>query len=193
MDAFLKDIRYGIRGLLKRPSFTFIAIITLAIGIGANSAIFSAVNSLLLKPLPFPELGRIVAIWDKVPSRGVVHNEVAMANYLDWRAQNQSFEQLALYRWWSINLTGVEPPERIQGFLVTANFLDALGMKPIMGRNFSEEENQPGKDAVAIITYSLWQRRFGGDPNIINKTIKLNSIARTVVGARARSSGHRYD
>ena len=182
MDAFLKDIRYGIRGLLKRPGFTLIAVITLALGIGANSAIFSAINALLLKPLPFPDLDRVVAIWDKVPARGVVHNEVAMANYLDWRAQNQSFEQLALYRWWSTNLTGVEPPERIQGFLVTANFLDAVGMKPIMGRNFSEEENQPGKDAVAIITHSLWQRRFGGDPNIINKTITLNSITRTVIG-----------
>ncbi|MCU1267458.1 MAG: hypothetical protein JWM21_3776 [Acidobacteria bacterium] len=182
MDAFLKDIRYGIRSLLKRPSFTLIAVVTLAIGIGANSAIFSAVNALLLRPLPFPELDHVVTIWDKVPSRGVVHNEVAMANYLDWRAQNHSFDQLALYRWWSANLTGVEPPERIQGFLVTANFLDALGMKPVMGRNFSEEENQPGKDSVAIITHSLWQRRFGGDPNIINKTIKLNSITRTVVG-----------
>jgi len=182
METFIKDIRYGIRGLLKRPSFTLIAILTLAIGIGANSAIYSAVYALLLKPLPFPELARVVAIWDKMPSRGVVHNEVAMANYLDWRAQNQSFEQLALYRWWSTNLTGVEPPERIQGFLVTANFLDALGMKPIMGRNFTEEENQPGKDAVAIITHSLWQRRFGADPNIINKTIKLNSITRTVIG-----------
>jgi predicted permease len=182
MDSFLKDIRYGIRSLMRRPMLTIIAIITLAIGIGANSAIFSAINALLLKPLPFPELDRVVAIWDKVPSRGVVHNEVAMANYLDWEAQNQSFEQLALYRWWSTNLTGVEPPERIQGFLVTANFLDAVGLKPIMGRNFSEEENQPGKDAVAIITHSLWQRRFGGDPNIVNKTITLNSITRTVIG-----------
>jgi putative ABC transport system permease protein len=182
LDSFLKDIRYGIRSLMRRPTLTIIAIITLAIGIGANSAIFSAINALLLKPLPFPELDRVVAIWDKVPSRGVVHNEVAMANYLDWKAQNQSFEQLAIYRWWSTNLTGVETPERIQGFLVTANFLDAIGIKPIMGRNFSEEENQPGKDAVAIITHSLWQRRFGGDPNIVNKTITLNSITRTVIG-----------
>jgi len=182
MDTLLKDVRYAIRNLVKRPGFTLIAVITLALGIGANSAIFSAINALLLKPLPFPGLDRVVALWDKIPSRGVVHNEVAMANYLDWRAQNQSFEQLALYRWWSTNLTGVEPPERIQGFLVTANFLDAIGIKPIMGRNFAEEENQPGKDAVAIITYSLWQRRFGGDPNIINKTITLNSITRTVIG-----------
>src|SRR5882672_3185962 len=182
MTNLRNDIRYAIRSLIKRPGFTVIAVVTLALGIGANTAIFSAINALLLKPLPFPQLDRVVAIWDKAPIRGIVHNEVALANYLDWRAQNQSFEQLALYRWWSANLTGVEPPERIQGFLVTANFLDAIGMKPIMGRNFSEEENQPGKDAVAIITHSLWQRRFGGDPNIINKTITLNSITRTVIG-----------
>src|SRR6185369_7086461 len=123
-----------------------------------------------------------VAIWDKMPSRGVLHNEVTVANYLDLKNQNQTFEQLALYRWWSPNLTGVEPPERLQGFQVTANLFDALGVKPIMGRNFTEEENQPGKDAVVIITHSLWQRRFGGDPEILNKTITVNTVARKVVG-----------
>jgi putative ABC transport system permease protein len=182
MENLRGDIRYAFRNLLRRPGFTLIAVITLALGIGANTAIFSAINALLLKPLPFPELDRVVAIWDKLPSRGVLHNEVAAANYFDWQSQNQSFEQLALFRWWSANLAGVDTPERIQGFLVTANYLDAIGMKPIMGRNFSPEENQPGKDTVAIITHSLWQRRFGGDPNIINKTITINSIVRTVVG-----------
>jgi putative ABC transport system permease protein len=182
MDAFLNDIRYALRNLIKRPAFTIVAAITLALGIGANSAIFSAIYALLLKPLPFPELDRVVAVWDKMPSRGILHNEVALANYLDWRAQTQSFEQLALYRWWNANLTGIDPPERIQGFLVTANFIDVTGVKPIMGRNFTAEENQPGKDAVAIITHSLWQRRFGGDPNILNKTITINSITRTVIG-----------
>ena len=182
MENLLSDTRYALRNLLRRPAFTIIAVVTLALGIGANTAIFSAINALLLKPLPFPELDRVVAIWDKLPSRGVMHNEVTVANYLDWQAQNQSFEQLALYRWWSANLTGIDPPERIQGFLVTANFFDAVGMKPIMGRNFSAEENQPGKDAVAIITHSLWQRRFGGDPNIVNKTITINSVVRTVIG-----------
>ncbi|HKG81481.1 MAG TPA: ABC transporter permease, partial [Pyrinomonadaceae bacterium] len=176
------DIRYALRNFSKRPGFTLIAVITLALGIGANTAIFSAINALLLKPLPFPEIDRVVAIWDKLPSRGLLHNEVTMANYLDWQSQNKSFEQLAVYRWWSANLTGGDTPERIQGFLVSANFLDATGMKPIMGRNFYAEENQPGKDAVAIITHSLWQRRFGGDPNIVNKTITINSIVRTVVG-----------
>jgi putative ABC transport system permease protein len=176
------DIRYALRNLLRRPTFTLIAVVTLALGIGANTAIFSAVNALLLKPLPFPELDRVVAIWDKMPSRGVLHNEVTVANYLDWQAQTQSFEQLALYRWWSANLTGIDPPERIQGFLVTANFLDVTGIKPILGRTFSPEENQPGKDQVAVITHSLWQRRFGGDPNILDKTITINSIVRRVIG-----------
>jgi putative ABC transport system permease protein len=176
------DIRYALRNLLRRPTFTLIAVVTLALGIGANTAIFSAINALLLKPLPFPDLDRVVAVWDKLPSRGVMHNEVAVANYLDWKSQTQSFDQLALYRWWSANLTGIDPPERIQGFLVTANFLDVTGVKPIMGRTFLPEENQPGKDQVAVITHSLWQRRFGGDPNILEKTITINTITRRVIG-----------
>ena len=182
MESLRSDITYAIRNLWKRPGFTLIAVLTLALGIGANTAIFSAINALLLKPLPFPELDRVIAIWDKSPSRGYDHNEVTFANYLDWQAQNQSFEQLALYRWWNANLAGIDPPERIQGFLVTANYLDALGMKPILGRNFLPEENQPGKDGVAIISHSLWQRRFNGDPNIINKTITTNAVVRTIVG-----------
>jgi putative ABC transport system permease protein len=182
MGSLFSDFRYAIRNLIKRPGFTAIAVITLAIGIGANSAIFSAINALLLKPLPIPNQDRVVAIWDKNPSRGVEHNEVAFANYLDWRAQNHSFDQLALERWWSTNLTGGDMPERIQGFLVTTNFFDVVGVKPAQGRNFLDEENQPGKDGVAIIAHSLWQRRFGSDPAIVNKTITTNGISRTVIG-----------
>ena len=182
MDSLLRDLRFAVRSLLKRPALTIIAIITLAIGIGANSAIFSFINALLLKPLPFPDPERVVALWDKVPSRGVERNEVTVANYLDWRAQNKTLEQLAIYRWWSTNLTGSDSPERVQGFQVTTNFLDVVGVKPFMGRNFSVEEGEPGKDAVALLTYSLWQRRFGADPNIVNKTIATNGVARTVIG-----------
>ena len=182
MDSLLRDLRFSARSLLKRPTLTIIAIITLAIGIGANSAIFSVVNALLIKPLPFPELERIVAIWETQPSRGVVRNEASMANFLDWRAQNQTFDQMGLYRWWSTNLTGLETPERVQGFLVTGNFLDVLGVKPALGRGFAPDEDQPGKDAVAILTHGLWQRRFGGDPGIVNKTINLNGVTRTVIG-----------
>src|SRR5688572_25605207 len=144
MDVFLNDIRYAFRNLIKRPGFTLIAVLTLGIGIGANTAIFSSIYALLLKPLAFPELDRVVAIWDKSPA--YAHNEVAMANYLDWRAQTQSFEHLALYSWFNANVTGTDQPQRVQGFAVTANFLDVTGVKPIMGRNFTEEENQPGKD-----------------------------------------------
>ena len=182
MENLLSDTRYALRNLLRRPAFTLIAVVTLALGIGANTAIFSAINALLLKPLPIPDLDRVVAVWDKLPSRGVMHNEVTVANYLDLKAQNQTFEQLALYRWWSPNLTGVETPERLQGFLVTANLFDALGVKPIMGRNFTEEENQPGKDAVAIITHGLWQRRFGSDPEILSKSVTINTISRRIIG-----------
>jgi len=181
MDTLWKDFRYSLRCLLKQPVFTAIAVLTLALGIGANTAIFSVVNALLLKPLAFPELERIVALWDKAPSRGVLHNEVTMANYLDWRTQSQSFEQLGLARWWSTNLA-VDPPERVQGFLVTANYLDVIGVKPLLGRSFLSGENEPGKDSVAVLSFSLWQRRFASDPNIINKTVVLNGVSRTVVG-----------
>jgi putative ABC transport system permease protein len=182
MDSLLRDFRFSARSLLKRPALTIIAVVTLAIGIGSNSAIFSVVNALLLKPLPFSELERVVAVWENQLSRGVEHNEASMANFLDWRAQNHTFEQLGLYRWWSTNLTGLETPERIQGFLVTANFLDVLGVKPAMGRGFLADEDQPGKDPVVILTHGLWQRRFGADPNIVNKTITLNGISRSVIG-----------
>ena len=182
METLLKDVRYGIRSLLKQPAFTAIAVITLALGIAGNTVIFSAVNSLLVKPLAFPELDRMVAIWEARLSQGVERNEVTMADYLDWRKQNQTFEQMGLYRWWSANLTGVEPPERIQGFLVSTNFLDVTGVKPFIGRAFSAEEDQPGKDAVVILNYGLWQRRFGGDANIVNKTVSLNGVKRTIIG-----------
>ena len=182
MEALLSDVRYAIRNLIKRPGFTAIGVITLAIGIGANTAIFSFINALLLKPLPFPDLDRVVAVWEKVPSRGVERNEVTVADYLDWRAQNRTFEQLGIYRWWSTNLTGADSPERVQGFQVTTDFLDIVGVKPVMGRGFLAEEGEPGKDAVALLTYNLWQRRFGADPNIVNKTISTNGTARTVIG-----------
>ena len=141
MDHLINDVRYAVRNLIKRPGFTLIAVVTLALGIGANSCIFSAINALLLKPLPFADQDRVMTIWDKNPSRGVEHNEVTMANYLDLRDQSQSFDQLALYRWWSANLTGIDQPERLQGFLVTGNFFNAIGTQPIMGRTFYESEN----------------------------------------------------
>jgi putative ABC transport system permease protein len=182
MEGIQRDIQHAIRNLLRHPGFLTIAVITLALGIGGTTAIFSTVNALLVRPLDFPNLDRVVAVWENMPSKGVDRNEASMANYLDWRAQNQTFEQLGLIRWWSANLTGIEPPERIQGFLVSANLLNVTGVNPIMGRGFASDEDQPGKTPVAILSYGLWQRRFGSDPNVINKTITLNGVARTVIG-----------
>ena len=182
MQTLLQDLRYGARMLLKKPGFTLIAVITLALGIGVNSAIFSVVNALLVRPLPFDNLDRIVALWEKVPSRGVERNETAAANYLDWSAQQTSFEHTGLYSWWSANLTGVENPENIQGYLITASLFDVVGVRPLHGRAFTAEEEQPGKDDVVILNHGLWRRRFGGDPGVIGKTISINGAPRTVVG-----------
>jgi putative ABC transport system permease protein len=182
MQTLVADIRYSLRKLFSVPGFLVVAVVTLALGIGGTTAIFSAVNALLVRPLDFPELDRVVAIWETQPSRGVERNEASMANYLDWRNQNQTFDHIGLTRWWSTNLTGIDPPERIQGILVSGNFLDVVGVKPLLGRGFLNDEDQPGKDPVALISYGLWQRRFGADPNIVNKTITLNGVTRTVLG-----------
>jgi putative ABC transport system permease protein len=180
LAALWQDLRFGARMLWKQPGFSLIAVLTLALGIGANTAIFSVVHALLVKPFPFPELERIVAVWDE--SQRNPHNEVSIGNYLDWQAQSKSYEHLALYQRSGVNLTGTENPERVQGFLVTANLLDALGMQPMLGRNFNAEENEPGKDTTVILSHGLWQRRFGSDPNIVGKTIQLNSQPRTIIG-----------
>jgi putative ABC transport system permease protein len=182
MQTLIADIRYSFRKLLNVPGFLAVAVITLGLGIGGTTAIFSAVHALLVKPLDFAELDRVVAIWEKQPSRGLERNEASMANYLDWRAQNQTFEHIGLTRWWSTNLTGIDPPERIQGILVSGNFLNVVGVKPLLGRGFLDDEDQPGKEPVALISYGLWQRRFAAERNIVNKTITLNGITRTVVG-----------
>ncbi|MFL6276638.1 MAG: ABC transporter permease [Blastocatellia bacterium] len=182
MQTLLQDLRYGLRMLLKRPGFTLVAVITLALGIGANTAIFSMVDALLINPLPFPQVNRLVALWEKVPSQGVERNETAIANYLDWQSQSQSFENISLYSWWNANLSGIDPPERLQGYVVTTNLLDTMKVQPILGRGFIAEEGQPGKDQVVILSYGLWQRRFAGDPQIINQTVTINGLPRTVIG-----------
>jgi putative ABC transport system permease protein len=182
MRSLFQDVRYGWRMLLKKPGFTIVAALALALGIGANSAIFSVVNAILLRPLPFDDLDRIVALWEKIPNQGVERNEVSVANYLDWRGQSNSFENLAIYAWWSVNLGGIEPPERAQGFRVSPNLLDTVGIKVALGRNFRPDEDQPGKENVVILTHGLWQRRFGGDPSVVGHTVNINGVAHTIIG-----------
>src|SRR5215213_916866 len=187
MDLFLRDIRFGIRGLLKRPGFTVIALITLALGIGANTAIFSVVNAVLLRPLPFQKPEELVIVWEDAAFAGFPHNTPAPANYVDWKTQNQSFVDIAASHEDSFNLTGDGEPERVSSYTVTANFFPLLGVQPLLGRSFLAEEDRPGANKVVVLSYSLWQSRYGGDRNILNRQILLNGEKHSVVGVMPAS------
>ncbi|HKQ78547.1 MAG TPA: ABC transporter permease [Blastocatellia bacterium] len=181
MQSLLQDLRYGARMLLKKPGFTLIAVITLALGIGANTAIFSVVNAVLLRPLPFAEPDRLVMIREmKVPD--FPQFAISPANFLDYQKQNTVFERLVAMRPVTFNLTGAGDPERLRGMSLTSGFCAMLGVQPQIGRDFLPEEDQPGRDNVVILSHGLWQRRFGGDPKILNQEISLDGRAYTVVG-----------
>jgi predicted permease len=182
METLIKDIRYGVRGLLKRPGFTVIALITLALGIGANTAIFSVVNAVLLRPLQFRDPEQLVVVWEEASFAGFPTNTPAPANYVDWKNQNQSFADMAAASTESFNLTGDGEPERIAANSVNANFFALFGVQPLLGRGFVPEEDRPGGNKVAVLSYSLWQSRYGGDRNVINREILLNGEKHTVVG-----------
>src|SRR5215217_5247566 len=187
METLIKDIRYGIRGLLKRPGFTAIALITLALGIGANTAIFSVVNAVLLRPLPFQKPEELVIVWEDATFVGFPHNTPAPANYVDWKAQNQSFVDMAASHEDSFNLTGDGEPERVSAYAVNANFFPLFSVQPLLGRGFLTEEDRPGSNKVAVLSYSLWQSRYGGDRNILNRDIQLNGEKHTIVGVMPAS------
>src|SRR5438034_11425666 len=180
----LNDLRYGIRMLLKSPGFTTVVILTLALGIGANTAIFSVVNAVLLKALPYREPERIVMLWTDNPSLNLGLHELppTPTDLLDWRNQAQSFEQIAAFRARPADLSEQGDPERVGGVQVTANCFSLLGAQPMFGRVFSTDEEQPGKDKVAIISHNLWQRRFGGDANIIGQFVTINHERHAIIG-----------
>ena len=182
MENLIKDIRYGIRNLLKRPALTAIAIITLALGIGANSAIFSVVNAIVLRPLPYRDSERLVAIWGNLHKSGLEEIEVSAPEFTDFREKCKAFDQIAVYTTLGFNLTGLAEPERLSGAVVSANLFSMLGKDPQHGRSFLPAEDQFGHDQVAILSNALWQRRFGADPGIVNKTITLDGQTVTVVG-----------
>jgi len=182
MKTLLQDIRYGLRMLLKSPSFTLIAVITLALGIGANTAIFSLVNSVLVRPLKYKEPDQLVMVWEDESSVGFPRDTPAPGNYADWKSQNQSFEDMAAMDERDYDLTGEGEPEKLPAFGVTSNFFSLLGVNPALGRNFTAEEDKPGASKVAIISYSLWQTRFGADQSIIGRKVLLNGEPYTVVG-----------
>jgi putative ABC transport system permease protein len=181
MRILLQDLRYGARMLLKNPGFTSIAVITLALGIGANASIFSVVNAVLLRPLPFKEPERLIMIREtKLPQ--FPEFSVSPGNFLDWKRRNTVFERLVAISGLTFNLIGTGDPEQLSGMRVTEGFLVMLGAKPELGRDFLPEEDQPGRNNVVILSHGLWQRRFVGDPKIINQTITLSGRIYTVIG-----------
>src|SRR5262249_30198539 len=168
MGSGLEDLRYGARTLYKNSGFTAVAVVTLAVGIGANTAIFSAVNAVLLQPLPYKDPGRLVV----VPHGG--HNPVAPANFIDWRNQNSVFERMGAAEYWTPNLTGGDSPEKIWALQLSPDILPLLGVEPALGRVFLPEEDNPGRNHEVILSYALWQRRFSGDEGVVGGPIVLN-------------------
>ena len=186
METFFQDVKFGIRMLLKNRGFTVVAVVTLALGIGANTAIFSVVNGVLLRPFGFRDSDRVVLIRDANPKRGWPQFAVAPANYLDWKKQATTFEDMAAAYTTTYTLTGDGDPERIPAVQVEPQMVSMLGLPLIHGRGFAAEENEPGKNRVVILSYGLWLRRFGGDPAVVGKQVALNGVNRIVVGVLER-------
>ena len=182
MDNIIRDIRYAVRSLLRRPGFLFVSVITLALGIGANTAIFSVVNAVLLRPLPYGASERIVTLWQNNVKAGVARNDVSPANFLDWREQSKSFEAMAGIEPFGFSMIGNGEPERFSTWLVTEGFFEVLGASALHGRTLSADDYRPGNERVVVIGYGLWQRRFGGDQNLVGQKLTLNGQPYTVVG-----------
>ena len=182
MQAFTQDFKYAVRVLTKQPGVTFVAVLTLALGIGANSAIFSAVNAVLLRPLPYDDPDRIMTVWEKRPGEGVMDNVVAPADFVDWAKVNTSFEAMAAMTTVSADLTGVGEPVRLFAGAVSPPFFDLMRVHMALGRNFRTEEGVVGQHRVVILGYLIWSSRFGRDPAIVGKTLALNGVPHEVVG-----------
>ncbi|HXM46153.1 MAG TPA: ABC transporter permease [Bryobacteraceae bacterium] len=185
MQFFWQDLRYGFRTLLRNPGFCAVAILALALGIGPNTAIFTMVNAVLLKPLPVPEPDRVVMIWGTLLKSGFDQMPVSAPDYLDWKRQAGSFDQMAAafaIPEYGLNVSGAGDPERVPAALASKEFLPALGIKPIVGRNFLPDEDRPGGPPAVLISHALWQRRFHSDPTAVGRTLTVDGVPRTVVG-----------
>ena len=187
MDTLWQDLRYGVRMLRRNPGFAAVAILTLAIGIGANIVIFSVVNGILLKPLPFPESHRVVTIWETDANRNLTRGTASAAEFLDWRDMNHVFQELSGWRALYFTITGGGEPERVWGSQVSGNFFRTLRVAPMLGRDFTPDDEQIGHEHVVILSYGLWQSRYGSDAGILGRTILLNEESFTVIGVLPRS------
>jgi putative ABC transport system permease protein len=186
MSSFIPDLRYALRRILKNPGFTLVVVLMVALGIGANSTIFSVVNALLLRPLPYAEPEELVQMNHFYPSINDFEASVSAAGYRDYRTRLESFQTVVAQSGWGVNLTGEGRPERLTGSRVSAGFFAAYGVAPALGRGFLPEEDEPGRDRVAILSFGLWQRSFGGDASIIGRTVRLDGEAYEVVGVLPR-------
>ncbi len=180
MESLLQDLRFGFRTLLKNAAFSTVAILALALGTGANTALFSVVNAVLLRPLPYERSDRLAMVWGKNPA--ISRDAISVPDFLDYRNQNQVFEQMAIFAYDDFNLTTGDEPEHLQGTIVSSNYFSTLGINLSQGRAFLPGEDQPGADRVVIVSDGLWKRRFGSSPNFVGQTILLNSASFTVVG-----------
>ena len=180
MNSLLQDLQYGVRMLLKHPGVTAVAVLTLALGIGANTAIFSVVNAVLLNPLPYKEPDRLVSLWESVPGHG--RWRASPANFFDWKKQNTVFEDVAAFGGASLTLTGDGEPEQVVGARVSSGYFAVVGIEPAFGRAFAPEEYEPGKGQVVILGHGLWQRRYGGVRNVLNRNLTLDGANYTVIG-----------
>lgn len=182
LETLLQDLRYALRMLRRYPGFSLTVIITLALGIGANTTIFSVVNAVLMAPLPYKEPDRLIRIWESNPGQGRTESAVSVPNFEDWQKQQSVFEQLAASELTTFNLTGSGEPQRIPAARFTANLVPTLGVAPLLGRSFLPEDEKSGSNRLALLSHSLWQRAFGSDPSLLNKTIQLNGASYTVIG-----------
>jgi putative ABC transport system permease protein len=193
METILQDIRHGARSLISKPGFTIVAILTLALGIGVNTAIFSVVDGVLLRPLPFKDPDRLVAAWRTQAQRIDEQSGLSGDLFIEWKDLNQTFEQMASYCQWGFNVSGGDAPEQIGGMRVSAQFLSTLGVEPMLGRAFSADEDQRGKSDVVVISHSLWQRRFGASPDIIGQHITIDDRDKEIIGVMPQSFRFFYD
>src|SRR5689334_10213394 len=177
---FFQDLRYGLRMLGKSPGFALIAVLTLALGIGANTAIFSVVNGVLLNPLPFPNAKRIVSMFQK--KQNFDNGSISYPNFLDWQRDNRTFESMAAYRWADGTISGVGEPENVKAQRVSATFFPILGVYPMLGRNFSADEDRRGANPTVIISEGLWKRKFAADRDVIGKRLIVAGEGRTIIG-----------
>ncbi|MCM3870999.1 MAG: ABC transporter permease [Pyrinomonadaceae bacterium] len=182
MQTLWQDLRFGARMLLKNPIVTLVAIIALTLGIGANSAIFSVVNAVLLRSLPYADGDRLAIVWERKQGGKTDQNVVNLGNFFDWKDQNNVFTDMATFFDRTVNLTGDGEPEEVPGQIVTTNLFPLLGVNPILGRTFAPDEGKPGQPNVVVISYGLWQRRFGADPSVIGRQVTLNNRQNTIIG-----------